>query len=131
MPAPTPITIADSVALLAFASSIVRSGGRMYGFWATSQPTTQPEEAVLQYVAPFQALAGISYGMTAVDNRALILDQRTTARVASGLRTVSFSCPNASSLAGGSQLRFNFKAGQAYELVCREGQPAEIRAAGC
>jgi hypothetical protein len=98
---------------------------------ATSQPTTQPEEAVLQYVAPFQALAGISYGMTAVDNRALILDQRTTARVASGLRTVSFSCPNASSLAGGSQLRFNFKAGQAYELVCREGQPAEIRAAGC
>jgi hypothetical protein len=98
---------------------------------STRQPTTQPKEAVLQYVAPFQSLAGISYGMTAVDNQALILDQRTTARVASGLRTVSYSCPNESSMAGGSRLSFNFKAGQMYELVCREGQPAEIRAAGC
>ena len=98
---------------------------------STSQPTTQSKDASLQYVAPFQLLAGISYGMTAVDSQSLILDQRVTTRVASGLRTVSYSCPNESQKPGGSRLSFNFKAGQAYELVCREGQQAEIRAAGC
>ena len=98
---------------------------------STSQPTTQSQEALLQYVAPFQALAGISYGMTAVDSQPLILDQKVTARVASGLRTVWYSCPNQSQMTGGSHLSFNFKAGQMYELVCRDGQQAEIRAAGC
>jgi hypothetical protein len=98
---------------------------------STSQPTTQSSDALLQYVAPFQALAGISYGMTAVDSQPLILDQKVTTRVASGLRTVWYSCPNEAQMSGGSRLSFNFKAGQAYELVCRDGQQAEIRTAGC
>lgn len=90
-----------------------------------------PKDASLLYVAQFQPLAGISYGMTAVDGRPLILDQRVIARVAPGLRTVWYSCPNGSKGTGGSRLSFNFKAGQAYELACREGQQAEIRVAGC
>jgi len=95
---------------------------------SVAQPAPQPRNAVLQYVAPFQALAGISYGLTAVDGQPLILDQRVTTHVDPGVRTVWYSCPNAS---GGSRLSFDFQAGQIYELVCREGHPAEIRAAGC
>lgn len=98
---------------------------------SASQTTAQAEVALLQYVAPVQSLAGISYGMTAVDSQPLILDQRATTRVASGLRTVWYSCPNESKMTGGSRLSFNFKAGEVYELVCRDGQQAEIRAAGC
>lgn len=98
---------------------------------STSQPTTQSQDALLQYVAPFQALTGISHGMTAVDSQPLILDQRAATRVTSGLRTVWYFCPNESRMTGGSRLSFNFKAGQRYELVCRDGQQAEIRAAGC
>ena len=96
---------------------------------ATGQPATQPGEARLQYVAPFQPLAGISYGMTAVDGQPLILGQRVGTQVASGFRTVWYSCPDDPQ--GSNSQGFDFKAGQTYELVCRDGQQAEIREAGC
>lgn len=98
---------------------------------APGQPAIQPDEALLQYVAPFQPLAGIAYGMTAVDDQTLILNQRVDTRVASGLRTVWYTCPSESLQTSSSRLSFDFKAGQVYELVCRAGQQAEIRAAGC
>jgi len=98
---------------------------------SASQTTTQSEDAVLQYVAPLNPLIGISYGITSVDRHTLFLDQRVNTRVASGLRSVEYSCPNEPGVARGSRLSFNFKAGQIYELVCRDGQQAEIRAAGC
>ena len=97
-----------------------------------AEPAAPSDDAVLRFVAPFHALAGISHGMTAVDGRPLILDQRATTRVASGLRTVWYSCPDESQATGVSSLSFDFKAGQAYELVCRAGKPAQILAAdGC
>lgn len=70
---------------------------------------------------------GISYGITAVDGQAPILDEQASARISSGLRTVGYYCPNESQPAGGASLSFNFQAGQAYELVCRAAQHAEIR----
>ena len=94
-----------------------------------AQVAPPPNDAVLGYVAPFQLLATISYGMTAVDSRPLVLDQRVEARVASGLRTVWYSCPNESPMTGRSGVTFDFKAGERYELVCRAGHQAEIRPA--
>jgi hypothetical protein len=98
---------------------------------ASSEPTPQAKDAVLQYVAPFQVLTGVSYGMSAVDSRPLFLDQRASTHVASGLRTVWYSCPNEAPASGGSRLSFEFEPGRVYELVCRAGQQAEIRAADC
>ena len=97
-----------------------------------SQPAAQATEASLQYVSGHVIPVGFSYGITAVDGQAPRLDERASARIASGLRTVGYYCPNESQAAGGAHLNFNFQAGQAYELVCRAGKQAEIRALeGC
>ena len=92
------------------------------------QATAQARDASLSYVSE-SLLPEIFNGITAVDNRSLIFEQRTNTRVTSGLRTVSYICPNESGSAGGSRISFYFQAGQAYELVCRAGQKAQIRAA--
>lgn len=92
------------------------------------QPAPQAKQASLHYVSGHVIPVGISYGITAVDGQAPILDERASARIASGLRTVGYYCPNESQPAGGARLSFNFQAGQAYELVCRAGRQAEIRA---
>ena len=96
---------------------------------SVSRPATQTQDASLSYVSESLLPVGIFYGMTAVDNRPLILDQRENARITSGLRTIFYACPNEPRSAASSRLSFNFQAGQTYELVCRAGQPAEIRAA--
>lgn len=98
---------------------------------ASSKPPRQAQDALLVYVAPLSSLAGISHGMTAVDAKPLFLDQRVNTKVASGVRTVWYSCPNEPAMQGGSHLSFDFKADQVYELVCRAGQQAEIRTGGC
>ncbi len=95
---------------------------------STSPSELQLQDASLRYVSPSAVFLGFSYGITSVDNQTLILDQRVNAPVASGYRTVSYSCPNESGI---SQLGFNFEAGRSYELVCRAGQQAEIRTADC
>lgn len=96
------------------------------------QPASQATGASLHYVSASLLPVGISYGITAVDNRPLLVGEQANTRVSSGLRTVSYSCPDEPRLAGGSRLSFDFQAGQAYELVCHAGTQAEIRAAeGC
>ena len=96
---------------------------------ADKLPVTTSKDAVIHYVSPFQTPVGYIYGMSAVDSLPLVLDQRSSTRVASGLRTVWYSCPNELAMAGGSRLSFDFKAGGTYELVCHAGQRAEIRTA--
>jgi hypothetical protein len=91
------------------------------------QPALQAKEASLHYVSRRVIPVGASYGIMAVDGQAPILDERAGARIASGLHTVGYYCPDQSQAAGGTRLSFNFQAGQAYELICRAGQQAEIR----
>lgn len=116
------MTAVAAIALLLSSLGVAPPGAAM------GQPVPQTREASLHYVSGNVIAMGISYGITAVDGQAPILDKRESARIASGLHTVGYYCANESRTAGGAWLSFNFQAGRAYELVCRPGQQAEIRA---
>ncbi|MGH8030117.1 MAG: hypothetical protein ACREO3_09295 [Arenimonas sp.] len=91
----------------------------------------EPQEATLRFVSSEVALVGISFGLDAVDQRALLLDQRTSTQLAAGRRTIWFTCPNEPATRDGSRLTFDFVPGKSYELSCGSGQ-AQIRIAeGC
>ena len=86
----------------------------------------EPKDATLRFVSSEAALVGISFGMNAVDDRALLLDQRTSTHLAAGRRTIWFSCPNEPALKDGSRISFDFEPGKRYALSCGSGQ-AQIR----
>ena len=97
---------------------------------AATGSTSQSQDATLSFVASGSPLVGISFGMSAVDGRTLVLDQRTSTQLAAGRRTIWYSCPNEAGMQGA--LSFDFEPGTRYELACRNGLPAQIRAAeGC
>lgn len=88
----------------------------------------QLQNASLHYVPLLASTGHTVEGIMSVDDQTLGVGQRINADVASGFRTVAYHCPNE---AGISHLSFDFKSGQTYELVCRMGQQAEIRATEC
>jgi hypothetical protein len=88
--------------------------------------------ATLQFDAMGGVLAGISYGIDAVDARPSLFGDRRAASLAAGIRVVSYSCPGTPGASPGVQaIRFDFAAGRAYRLVCMPGGSAEIRPADC
>ena len=90
-----------------------------------------PQDASLRFVSKQPVLVGISFGLNAVDGRALVLGQRTATQVAAGRRTIWYSCPNGPLMSEGSSLSFDFVPGKNYELSCGSGG-AQIRVAeGC
>ena len=91
--------------------------------------TPAPATASLRFDAGATTLAGISYGIDAVDSRPSLFAERMQARIPAGLRTVWYSCPNEAAPREGARLRFEFEAGADYRLVCRPGRDAEIRRA--
>ena len=111
-----------------FAASLATVSGAS----APAPATSAPQDATLRFVAAKSVLAGISFGMNTVDGRPLLLDQRTSIQLGAGRRTIWYSCPNEPMSAQGSPITIDVKAGTRYELVCRAGQQAQIRAAkGC
>ncbi|MEO8365070.1 MAG: hypothetical protein ABI538_02570 [Pseudoxanthomonas sp.] len=104
----------SAVAVIAL---LVASLGAPPASASMSQPAPPAKEASLHYIFRPAIAMGISYGITAVDGQAPLLDEQASARISSGLRTVGYYCPNESQPAGGASLSFNFQPGQAYELV--------------
>jgi hypothetical protein len=98
---------------------------------AAGAPNAAAKPATLRFVAGYNALVGISFGIDAVDAERSVLDRRRTATLASGVHTVWYSCPNEAAPRDGAHITFDFAEGKVYELVCRAGQDAEIRAGGC
>jgi hypothetical protein len=96
----------------------------------SAAPAHPAPDALIQFDSD-SPLRGISYGIEAVDGQRLLFGQRTQARVAPGLRTIWYSCPNEPQLSGGNRLSFDFKPDQVYALQCRAGQPVAIVEAGC
>jgi hypothetical protein len=92
-----------------------------------SQTAAVSRDATLNFVSSNSVLAGISFGMNAVDGRSLLLDQRTSTRLAAGRRTIWYSCPGAQ----GGAISFDFAPETRYELSCGS-LGAQIRVAeGC
>ena len=90
------------------------------------------EPATLHFVSPESELVGNTFGMDAIDARALVLDERDSTPLEAGMRTVWYSCPGETAAAGASRMSFAFEAGKRYELVCRAGREATIvEADGC
>ena len=96
---------------------------------APTSPAARP--ATLTFDTRGNVLAGISYGIDAVDSRATFLGDRRETRVAAGLRTVSYSCPADDGSTRGGHITFNFDEGSAYRLSCRHGEAEVIRADSC
>lgn len=112
-----------SLSSLLVVSALAAAGGQAPP--APSQQSSEP--ASVSFVAEDLALAGIAYGIDAVDALPRVFGDRLSTHVSAGNRTVWYSCPNAPRVEGGSHLTFNFVGGRRYELVCRHGQDAEIR----
>jgi hypothetical protein len=93
---------------------------------ATATPAAPT--ASLRFVAA-DPLAGISYGIVSVDERRSVYGQRVSTSVLAGTRTVAYTGPGELTTVRGSQMSFDFNAGENYELVCRAGQQALIRRA--
>jgi hypothetical protein len=88
--------------------------------------------ASLTFKAKGAVLVGTAYGLDAIDDEPRIYGQRTSAEFLAGRRTVAYTCPDTPIGIDGSRLTFDFQAGSHYELVCRNGQEAEIRVTdGC
>ena len=115
----------SSLPALIAVAALAASGGQEAP--DAGQPSTGP--ASLKFVAKDPMLGEAIYGIDAIDGLARAYGQRQAADVAAGLRTVWYSCPAAPVMDGGSRVTFEFVAGRKYELVCRSGQEAEIRAA--
>lgn len=94
---------------------------------AGAAPDTTRAPATLQFRSQAGALAGISFGIDAVDARRNVLGERLQAQVAAGHRTIRYSCPNEAAPRDGSRISFDFEAGASYTLTCRAGGEAEIR----
>lgn len=92
-------------------------------------PDARP--ATLTFDTGGNALAGISYGIEAVDSRPTFLGDRRATRVQAGLRTVSYSCPSADGTTQDARVTFNFAGGAAYRLVCGRDEGAIIRTDDC
>lgn len=90
-------------------------------------PSSPETPASLSFVSKNPLLVGTVYGISAIDANAQVYGRHLTATVPAGHRTVWYSCPNASQMAGKSSIRFDFVAGQRYELVCQPAQQAMIR----
>lgn len=90
-----------------------------------SQPSSGAAE--LKFASENQMLAGIAYGIDAIDAQPRFFDQRVATNVIAGQRTIQYSCPNTPQTDGASQLTYTFEAGHRYELVCQEGHAALIR----
>ena len=91
--------------------------------------TTSPPaaDASLRFVAKDQPLAGISFGIDAIDGQRRGYGQKTSARLLAGRRTVWYTCPGQAS--AGARMSFDFEAGGRYELDCSAGPEAVIRRA--
>ena len=94
-------------------------------------PSPAAKPATISFVAKGDALAGISYGIDAVDSQPSLLGNRRATQVLAGVHTVSYSCPGEASSRGGASLTFNFAEGGAYQLVCRGGKGEMIRNDDC
>ena len=115
----------SSLASLLVVSALSAAGGQAVP--AAQPPSSEP--ASLSFVSNVQALAGIAYGIDAIDAQPSFFEQRVSANVSAGRRTVSFSCPDTPQMTGGSHLTFDFVAGRHYELVCEPAKDAVIRPA--
>lgn len=113
------------IAISLFALSLLAAGS----YSAPVNAATQHQDALLRFVSKDSTLIGVSFGLSAVDGQVLLFDQRSSTHVASGLRTISYTCLDESQMAGSSRVTFDFVPGQKYELVCRSGQSALIRPA--
>jgi hypothetical protein len=111
------------IANAVFAAAALSSLG---GMSSTARAAGKAPDATLRFVSANAALAGISFGMNAVDGRSLLLDQRTSTHLAGGRRTIWYSCPNEPMSQG---ITFDFVPGTRYELACRAGQAAQVRVA--
>jgi hypothetical protein len=87
--------------------------------------------ATLAFDSGIEALAGITYGLEAVDEQELAFGQKLATSVPTGTRTVRYSCPANGEGDGNGTLSFEFEAGQKYQLVCLPDAHAEIRAGDC
>jgi len=94
-------------------------------------PSPAPADAQLAFVARGTPLAGISFGIEAVDGQRSGYGGRMSTRVLAGRRTVWYSCPGQPAMDGGSRMSFDFEAGRRYELACEAGKQAVIRPADC
>jgi hypothetical protein len=112
----------SSLFSLLVVSALTAAGGQ-------AAPVSPPssEQASLSFASEDQVLAGIAYGIDAIDAMPSILGQRLSASIPAGQRTVWYSCPNEPRMTGGSRITFDFDAGHRYQLVCRPGRGAEIR----
>ena len=113
----------SSLASLLFVSALAAIGGQS----TPASQSPQPQQASLSFVSQDQILAGITYGIDAIDAQPQVFGRRLSANVSAGQKTIWYSCPNEPQVAGGSRITFDFKAGSRYELVCRSGKDAEIR----
>lgn len=93
---------------------------------AHARTTPDIAQATLRFQSKASVLAGISYGIDAVDARRSVLGERLQAEVPAGLRTIWYSCPGEAAPREGARISFAFEAGASYTLSCRAGQDAEI-----
>ena len=94
---------------------------------AASSASPASADASLRFVAKDQPLAGISFGIDAIDGQRSAYGQKTSARLLAGRRTVWYTCPGQAS--AGASMSFEFEAGGRYELDCGAGPEAVIRRA--
>lgn len=110
------------VAGVVFVSVLAAVGGQ-----EASGQSSMAEPAVLSFVSGEPVAMSAVHGIDAVDGMPRFLDERRSASVSAGLKTISYSCPGMPQTVGGARISFDFAAGGSYELVCEEGQPAVIR----
>jgi len=93
----------------------------------TSSPTAaqaaKPDPVTLSFNLANQNLAGVLYGIEAIDASPQTFGKLVNTELVAGRRTIWYSCPTGSR----SSLTYDFSAGGKYELVCNPGQDAEIR----
>ncbi len=96
-----------------------------------SEPASPDAPASLRFVSQGNALDGSVFGIHAVDNQMLPFGQKRSLEFSAGHRVVHYTCPGGALDEAGSELSFDFEAGQQYELVCSISAPAVIRPTGC
>ncbi len=94
-------------------------------------PSPAAKPATLSFVAKGDALAGISYGIDAVDSQPSLFGKRRATQVLAGVHTVWYSCPGEAAPRDGARITFDFAEGGAYQLVCQGGKGAVVRNDEC
>ena len=102
-------------------------GGPAAAAGAPVAPAAAAEAASIDFVSDARVV-GARYGIDAIDGQPRFYGQRTSARIAPGLRSIAYACPGGE---GVSRLSYAFETGQTYELVCTAGHVAEVRSTGC